>query len=72
MMKPSDRTLGMGRGGNNESPIVAQDLEPGCDVGGVVLTRRQGQAKVRAEKDGPEFCNKLLAGISGVTMALAA
>ena len=62
----------MGSGGEDEPLVVAQDLQPALDVGGMVVPWGQFQAKVGAEESGPKFGHQLLTGITFVTPMRAA
>ena len=64
--------LRMGRSREDEPLVVAQDLQPALDVGGMVVPWGQFQAKVSAEEGGPKFGHQLLTGITLVTPTRAA
>lgn len=64
--------LGMGRGGEDGAFVVSQRLQPGADIGGMVVPVLQMQAEVAAEEGRTEFGDEFLAGIAFIAEALVA
>src|ERR1700730_13219607 len=53
------RALGMGGGGKNRALVVFQDLDPGRDIGGMILPNLGRQFKVGGEEGGAKLGDKL-------------
>src|SRR5216684_3569702 len=52
-------TLRVGCGGENGPRVLRKDLQPRCDIGGVVFAGFEGNSQVGANKSGAEFRNQL-------------
>lgn len=59
--------LRMGGGRENEALVVLQGIEPGTDIGGVIVADFRGDAEV-----GAQLGNQLFLGIAFVAPLLAA
>lgn len=59
----------MGGGGDDEAGVVAQDAQPGGDLGGVIGTGFEPQAEVGADEGGAQFGHQFFAGIGLVAEA---
>src|SRR5713226_6737017 len=51
-------TLRVGCGGENGPRVLRKDLQPRCDIGGVVFAGFEGNSQVGANKSGAEFRNQ--------------
>ena len=51
--------------------VIAQHLQPGADIGGVIVAIFELQFEVRAKKRRAELGNELFFGIAGITKTLA-
>ena len=60
MVQVVRRALGMAGGGEDGPLVVPKHLEPGGDVGGMVVTNLRSEAEVGAEEGGAQFGDQLL------------
>lgn len=52
--------LRVGCCGENDARVVRENLQPRCDIGGVVFAGFEGNFQVGANKSGAEFRNQFL------------
>lgn len=71
-MQIGNRTFGVGGGLNDGVRIVLQDLDPACQIAGMIRAGLDGEAKVGGEKSRSQFGDKLLAGIASIAPFLSA
>ncbi len=64
--------LRMGCGRKHRSVISSQHLQPGCDIGCVILARFKSQLQIGAQKSGPEFGNQFLDRVTFAPEAMPA
>ena len=68
-MQVRDRFLGFAGGGEDGTFVVAESLEPGGYVGGVIDARFESQLQMRADHGAGNFSDELFQGILRITEA---
>ena len=71
MVKIRNGTLGVRSGLHDGAGVVLQDLNPACEIAGMVGARFNRQAKIGGKKSCAKFGNQLLAGITFIAPFLA-
>lgn len=71
IVKKVSGTLRMRSRRKDRALVVLQDLEPGLDIGDMVVTVFELQPEIGTEERSPQLGHELFAGISGIPELLA-